>query len=218
MSIAAFDLFTAGDHQPPPDCAPSCSIKACAFPQKERGLCWQHLHFFDFDISMTGEYLDSGDMYDDEDPWRPVLYVATSGELDNLDKSIKVIRQGETEWLDAHHGDSLFTRKGWTAVSEGGWAVTQADGAKSTISDPRWIGLNNGRFKMRRGGGSHSSSKTTRGRARAASRDGKGSRHSTKEKRWTREAIEVLEARGGSNLVDEILSEQSIEPEGVTSL
>lgn len=64
------------------------------------------------------------------------------------------------------------------------------------------------RFKMRRGGGSHSGSKTTRGKAKAAARQGKGSRHTTKEKRWTRETIEALERQA-----DLILGERPLDIE-----
>lgn len=50
-----------------------------------------------------------------------------------------------------------------------------------------------GRMGMRSGGGSHSGSKTTAGKQKAASRQGPGSRHTTKEKRWDRATIEALE-------------------------
>jgi hypothetical protein len=67
-----------------------CAIAACAFPVRKNRLCYQHLHFFDFSESMHTGQLSPEDMFDNEDPNSPVLYVATQRELEDLEKSVTV--------------------------------------------------------------------------------------------------------------------------------
>lgn len=65
-----------------------CAVKGCIFPRVCGDQCRHHDHFFDYELSMTDTMLDPADMYDEENPNRPWLYIATEEEIKNPDRSI----------------------------------------------------------------------------------------------------------------------------------
>jgi hypothetical protein len=142
-----------------------CKIKACPMPLF-RGVgeyCFQHNHFFDYKMSMTDSALDAREMYNPAEPHAPyTLAREFLISTDNLEKSLRFRDQ---------HGNLV--------------AAHRNAGTSNYSRSPT-------RLHMRLGNGSHTSSKTSRGRRRRASRD-HGHRDLGKKKRWSRETIEALE-------------------------
>jgi hypothetical protein len=168
---------------------PLCKVAGCVFPvfRGTGDYCYHHNHWFDYPISMTDNKIDKQGMFRASEPYSPYTLAAEFlVSTANLEKSLKVQRDGYTRHDHKNSGSDK----------------PQVIKNPSTPNYSR----SNGRLRMRSSGGCHSSSKTTRGRARAASRQGKGGRHSTKEKRWTRETIESLERQA-----DAILGEHPID-------
>lgn len=149
-----------------------CGAKGCVMPPVAGAeFCLHHDKFFAYPISMTDSAVDYRSFWK---PWNPHAgYELVNSErprsIWNLEKSLTFVKQSV---VDSRHKS------------------TTEKPVKPTVTD---YSRSSGRMGMRSSGGSHTSSKTTAGRRRAASRQGPGGRHTTKEKCWDRETIEALE-------------------------
>lgn len=109
-----------------------CIVKACIWPRYYETLCFEHFHFFDYPISMTGKHLDLENLYnrDDPDPARTYFSILPYWErnVDKFEKSLKLempgkitvsvngIRVPDAERLDARRNLQLsvtWKMKGW---------------------------------------------------------------------------------------------------------
>jgi hypothetical protein len=153
--------------------AVKCAVRGCVHPIHDGGQhCYQHEHFWDYPMSMTDAAIDRREFWR---PWNPHAPFELVNDVRPpatwaLEKSLVFI--GPNEYADNRH------------------LSTTERAAKPVVAN---YSRSNGRLQMSRGHGGYTSSKTTRGRARAASRSGKGSHDSDAPKKWTRETIEVLE-------------------------
>lgn len=159
---------------------PVCKIPACPMPvlHGQGDYCHHHNHWFDYPESMTWNALDHSSV---ARPWMSLLWQANCALAAEFPKSIAALERSlsfEMTKVGVHRPtDSRHKNLGNDST------VTK------TVSN---YSRSPQRASMHRGKTSHSS-KTTAGKRKAASRQGPGSRHSTKEKRWTRETFEELE-------------------------
>ncbi len=158
-----------------------CKVAGCVMPTLHGSgdYCYHHNHWFDYPISMTDSGVDRSSMWSAREPNAPYELVAERIlGMAALERSLRVERGG-------------FTRH--DHKNAGGEAKPE----KVKLPTPLF---SSGRLRHRTGNTKHTSSKTSRGRHRAASRKGPGGRHSAKEKRWTRETIESLEQQANAIL------------------
>lgn len=185
----------------PPDTR--CAVRACVHPKRADGLCYQHLHFFDYDLSMTDNYLDPSDCFDSENPWRPILCVMTKEEISRVEPIVKVVYRG---W---HSGDvkaNLQTGEGWRlaiAAAQAQQATTMTIVGKDGIARERPVNYAVGRGVGSKGHGRRRNLKCSqRERKKEKLKNKVGTKHGAHDdmKRWNRDSLLITGKWDGHSL------------------
>lgn len=175
--------------------ATRCAVRACVHPKRADGLCYQHLHFFDYDLSMTDNHLDPADCVDHENPWRPILCVMTKDEVSQMEPLVKVVYKG---WHSSEVQRNLQTGDGWRLAI----AAAQAQQAASTMNIVGKDGVTRERpvnYAVGRGVGGVGHGRrrnlkcSQRARKKEKLKNKVGTKHGAHDdmKRWDREALEI---------------------------
>jgi hypothetical protein len=197
MPIAGYDLLNGAETCPPPLPATRCAVKACPFPNRDKSLCWQHLHFFDYRYSMTDTQLDPADLWDETNPWRPLLCVQTKADAFKLEPDVKVVYAG---WRTNDVARTPQTGDGWRVailaaqVHQGLNPLMMTVIGKDGIARQRPVNYAVGRGVGGKGHGRRRNLKCSqRAKAKLKLKNKVGTKHGAHDdvKRWTRETLEA---------------------------